>query len=80
MSERDRTRRARGEDALRDRREHRGRKPDRRREPLRHGANQRRGDVIIDVDGTEEVVICLADALVDSPYNYVRVRAVRDRN
>jgi hypothetical protein len=34
----------------------------------------------VNVDGTEEVLICIGDPLVDSPYNYVRVRAVRDRN
>ena len=32
------------------------------------------------IDGTEEVFLCLRQALADSPFQYFRVRAVRARN
>ena len=33
---------------------------------------------IPDIDGTEEVLLCLRDALDDSPYHFLRIRVVRD--
>jgi hypothetical protein len=31
-----------------------------------------------DIDGTEEVVLCLRDALADSPYHFLRISLIRD--
>lgn len=34
----------------------------------------------VNLDGTIRVLICLRDRLSDSPYRYLRIRAIRDRN
>lgn len=34
----------------------------------------------VNIDGTVRVLICLRDRLSDSPYRYLRIRAIRDRN